>query len=64
MRHLPRLTAAVQLYLQVMEDHFKPAAKKATYNRTHRAYQTVPSHLIFNVRSRLGRLSPPPSDVA
>ena len=28
MRYLPRLTVAVQHYLQVTEDHFKQAAKK------------------------------------
>ena len=41
MRYLPRLTVAVQHYLQVTEDHFKQAAKKAAHNPTHCLHQTV-----------------------
>ena len=41
MRHLPRLTVAVQHYLKVTEDHFKQATKKATQNPTHRVHMSV-----------------------
>jgi len=41
MRYLPRLTVAVQHYLQVTEDHFKQAAKNATQNSTHRVHMSA-----------------------
>ena len=34
------VAVAVEYYLQVTEDHFKQAAKKATQNTTHRLHQT------------------------
>ena len=35
------VAVAVKHYLQVTEDHFKQAAKKATHNPTHRLHQTA-----------------------